>query len=356
MRTPILLLTLGYGWCLAQAGPIYYTSQGGHYIEDLRQRTRGDQAVLGYVRYLENSSPSVVTSRRGANATLPCRMRFVPNGYRVKWVKVNGSPLENIVLVGNSLQQKGYGAFARRAYLRRLDKYDVSLLLLDVRLEDAGKFKCELINGVDDEAAELELQLDGVVFPYESRQGRYQFNYYQAVRACAGQDAKLATFQQLFQEWERGLDWCNAGWLEDGSVQYPVMEPRDECGGRHLPPGIRSYGLRNKQRERYDAFCFTSSIKGYVYFRKNSQMLDYRRAVSICRSEGATIAKVGQLYAAWTFSRLHRCEPGWLADGSVRFPIVTPRSQCGGPEPGVRTHGFPNRALRQYGVYCYKRR
>ncbi|XP_069798574.1 hyaluronan and proteoglycan link protein 2 [Narcine bancroftii] len=310
--------------------------------------------VLGTVQYLENSGPSVVTSRRGANATLPCRLRFVPSGYRVKWVKMNSRPRENVVLVGNSGQQKGYGEFAKRVRLRRLDKYDISLLLLDVRLEDAGRFKCELINGVDDESAELELQLEGVVFPYQQRQGRYRFNYQQAVRACEGQDAKLATFQQLFQEWQRGLDWCNAGWLEDGSVRYPVSLPREPCGGSHLPPGIRSYGLRNKRRDRYDAFCFTSSIKGYVYFRKNSRMFDYPRAVSACRSEGATIAKVGQLYAAWTFSRLSRCEPGWLADGSVRFPIVTPRSQCGGPEPGVRSHGFPSLTQRQYGVYCYR--
>ncbi|XP_055487224.1 LOW QUALITY PROTEIN: hyaluronan and proteoglycan link protein 2-like [Leucoraja erinacea] len=355
MRTLLLLLTLAHG----SAGPVYYTAQGGRYAEDPRHRIRGDQAVLGYIRYLENSGPSVVTSRRGANATLPCRMRFVPSGYRVKWVKMNGSPRENIVLVGNSHQQRGYGTFARRASLRRLDRYDVSLSLLDVRLEDEGKFKCELINGVDDEAAELELQLDGVVFPYQPRQGRYQFNYHQAVRACQGQDARIARLSSSCSKvraGDGGLEWCNAGWLEDGSVQYPVTLPRDPCGGRHLPPGIRNYGTRNKQRDRFDTYCFTSSIKGYVYFRKNAQMFDYQRAVRACRSEGATIAKVGQMYAAWSFSRLHRCEPGWLADGSVRFPISSPHPQCGGTEPGVRSHGFPSLARRQYGVYCYKSR
>ncbi|XP_067878629.1 hyaluronan and proteoglycan link protein 2 [Heterodontus francisci] len=341
---------------LALATPYYYRSHGLRGDEEFRYHIRGDQAMLGNIKYLENSGPRVVKTYRGANVTLPCRLRIVPREYRVKWVKLGWSPKENIVLIANSHQHKGYGGFMGRAFLRRMDKYDVSLRLLDVRLEDSGKYKCEVINGVDDDSANIELQLDGVVFPYQSSQGRYRFNYYQAVRVCQEQDARLATFQQLFQEWRRGLDWCNAGWLEDATVHYPITMPREPCGGRALPPGIRSYGPRDKQRDKYDAFCFTSAIKGYVYFRRNPLKFDYVGASKACRSEGATIAKVGQLYAAWKFSRLHRCDPGWLADGSIRYPIVSPRQQCGGTEPGVRTHSFPSLSQREYGVYCYKPR
>ncbi len=64
------------------------------------------------------------------------------------------------------------------------------------------------------------------------------------------------------QAWLEGLDWCNAGWLEDGSVQYPISHPRDECGRKDTPAGVRNYGYRHKEDERYDAFCFTSKLNG----------------------------------------------------------------------------------------------
>lgn len=66
----------------------------------------------------------------------------------------------------------------------------------------------------------------------------------------------------LLQAWLEGLDWCNAGWLEDGSVQYPISHPRDECGRKDAPAGVRNYGYRHKEDERYDAFCFTSKLNG----------------------------------------------------------------------------------------------
>lgn len=64
------------------------------------------------------------------------------------------------------------------------------------------------------------------------------------------------------QAWLEGLDWCNAGWLEDGSVQYPISHPRDQCGRKDNPAGVRNYGYRHKDDERYDAFCFTSKLNG----------------------------------------------------------------------------------------------
>lgn len=69
--------------------------------------------------------------------------------------------------------------------------------------------------------------------------------------------------------------------------------------------------------------------------------------------DGSAVAKVGQLYAAWKFQLLDRCEAGWLEDGSIRYPIVNPRSRCGGSQPGVRHLGFPDKKFRLYGVYCF---
>lgn len=130
------------------------------------------------------------------------------------------------------------------------------------------------------------------MFPYQPSRGRYQFNYYEAKQACEEQDGRLATYAQLYQgerptrprgaslgqapagtplthdlvspcppAWTEGLDWCNAGWLLEGSVRYPVLTARAPCGGRGRP-GIRSYGPRDRHRDRYDAFCFTSMTAG----------------------------------------------------------------------------------------------
>lgn len=322
----------------------------------------------------------------------------------------------------------------------------------------------------------------GVVFPYQPSRGRYQFNYYEAKQACEEQDGRLATYAQLYQgerppraaprplrevpgpagassgqasegtpltpdpvspcppAWTEGLDWCNAGWLLEGSVRYPVLTARAPCGGPGRP-GIRSYGPRDRKRDRYDAFCFTSMTAGedagwqagggagmraracgsdgdvgrvwraprgarctrpegarprrrdrawcpppprppgsplprptatpprsrggfgraggdaprsagHVFFVPGRLTLSEAHAA--CRRRGATVAKVGHLYAAWKFSGLDQCDGGWLADGSVRFPITSPRPRCGGlPDPGVRSFGFPRAQQAAFGTYCY---
>ena len=100
------------------------------------------------------------------------------------------------------------------------------------------------------------------MFPYQGHHGRYQLTFSTAQQACEEQGAVMATFDQLYTAWEEGLDWCNAGWLADGTVQYPITLPRVACGGLGLAPGLRNYGARYKHIHRYDVFCFSSSLKG----------------------------------------------------------------------------------------------
>lgn len=106
------------------------------------------------------------------------------------------------------------------------------------------------------------LPVSGVVFPYSPHHGRYNLNFDDAVQACIDQGAVVATFEQLYKAWMDGLDWCNAGWLNDSTVQYPITKPREPCGGSQIMPGLRSYGRQNRQSRRFDVFCYTSSIKG----------------------------------------------------------------------------------------------
>lgn len=74
----------------------------------------------------------------------------------------------------------------------------------------------------------------------------------------------MASTAQLYSAWKEGFDWCNAGWLSDGSVQYPIAVPREPCGGKNAAAGMRNYGSQNKHSNRYDVFCFTSDYKGQI--------------------------------------------------------------------------------------------
>ncbi|XP_027726590.1 hyaluronan and proteoglycan link protein 2 isoform X2 [Vombatus ursinus] len=266
--------------------------------------------------YLLPPIHEVIHSRRGATVTLPCVLGTPPPSYKVRWSKVEPGELrETLILITNGHHTRGYGPLGDRARMRRGHRLDASLVITSVALEDEGRYRCELINGLEDESLALTLRLEGVVFPYQPSQGRYQFNYYEAKKACAEQDGRLATYPQLYQ-------------------------------------GIRSYGPRDKQHDHYDAFCFTSALQGHVFFVPGS--LTLAEASGACARRGAVVAKVGHLYAAWKFSGLDRCDGGWLADGSVRFPITTPRPRCGGlPDPGVRSFGFPSPEQPAYGTYCY---
>lgn len=98
---------------------------------------------------------------------------------------------------------------------------------------------------------------------------------------------------------------------------------------------------------------------GEVFHDFIPQQLSFDEARSYCEAADAELATTAQLYFAWS-EGLDRCSPGWLADGSVRYPIITPRERCGGPQAGVKTlyrfsnqTGFPE-PFRLHDVYCFK--
>lgn len=100
-------------------------------------------------------------------------------------------------------------------------------------------------------------------------------------------------------------------------------------------------------------------FKGEVFPGPAPQRFTFGEAKAYCVSHGAELATTAQLYAAWN-DGLDHCSPGWLADGSVRYPIVTPTERCGGGEPGVKTlyqysnqTGFPEHHS-QHDVYCFR--
>ncbi|XP_071400817.1 hyaluronan and proteoglycan link protein 3 [Centroberyx affinis] len=342
----------------------------GFYYQDITNGNGNGEIYFNGVRlHVESPQPSVSASR-GSSVTLPCHYRYepelnTPRRTRVKWswlpanaVDAPASPaaaaMETEVMVAMGNRHRSYGSFRGRVRLRRSAPGDMSLVINELHLNDTGRYRCEVIDGLEDESVTVDLELRGVVFPYFSQEGRYHFNFLEAQQACEEQDATLATFEQLFTAWDEGLDWCNAGWLADGTVQYPITVPREGCGGVDLAPGLRSYGQRHRLLHRFDAFCFSASVKGTVYFLKHPLQLNFTEAVQACDNDGGQIAKVGQIYAAWRLMGLDRCDAGWLADGSVRYPIAKARANCGPVEPGVRSFGFPP-LHQKFNVYCYRK-
>lgn len=101
------------------------------------------------------------------------------------------------------------------------------------------------------------------------------------------------------------------------------------------------------------------SLAGTVFYATAPGRFSWQGAQRHCQSQGASLATTGQLYLAWR-EGLDQCDPGWLADGSVRYPIRLPRRKCGGEASGVRTlYQFPNRtgfpaATSKFDAYCYK--
>ncbi|NXK91217.1 PGCA protein, partial [Formicarius rufipectus] len=199
----------------------------------------------------------------------------------------------------------------------------------------------------------------GVVFHYRAATSRYAFSFVQAQQACLENSAVIATPQQLQAAYEAGFDQCDAGWLRDQTVRYPIVNPRNNCAGdKENSPGVRSYGMRPAS-ETYDVYCYIDRLKGEVFFATQPEQFTFIEAQQYCESQNAMLASVGQLHAAWK-QGLDRCYAGWLADGSLRYPIVSPRPTCGGDAPGVRTiyqhhnqTGFPD-PLSRHHAFCFR--
>nr|XP_054506107.1 neurocan core protein [Agelaius phoeniceus] len=328
----------------------------------------------GKVIHITRVQHQAVRVGLGEPVTLPCLFLLHPSASlgpneppeppRVKWSKVRsagGQREDAPVLVAKENAVKVVRAYEGRVSLPGYarDRSNATLQLRAARASDAGLYRCEVVAGIEDEQDLLPLEVTGVVFHYRPAGERYALSFPAARRACRDNSAVIASPQHLQAAFEDGYDNCDAGWLSDQSVRYPITLSRPGCyGDRESLPGVRSYGRREPD-ELYDVYCYSRELQGTVFYATAPGRFTWQGARRHCRSRGASLATTGQLYLAWR-QGLDQCDPGWLADGSVRYPIRQPRRKCGGEAPGVRTlYQFPNRtgfppAASRFDAYCYK--
>ncbi|KAK7889240.1 hypothetical protein WMY93_024800 [Mugilogobius chulae] len=284
---------------------------------------------------------------------LPCIFTLRPGASssheppRIKWTKVwgqrgsDGLQKEQSVLVAKDNVVKVKKAFQGRVSLPGYNenRYNASLALTGLRSSDSGLYRCEVVVGINDEQDTVPLEVTGVVFHYRAPHDRYALTFDDAKRVCIENSANIATPGQLQATFADGYDNCDAGWLSDQTVRYPIQSPRPGCyGDREDSPGVRNYGNRSPD-ELFDVYCFAKQLEGDVFHTAVPEKLNLATASTHCHSLGLS----------W---------PQWDSYGSVRYPINVPRKNCGGDEPGVRTvysnpnrTGFPDTAL--FDAYCY---
>ncbi|XP_078075800.1 stabilin-2 isoform X2 [Mustelus asterias] len=139
----------------------------------------------------------------------------------------------------------------------------VKELLVNRCLQDNGKCHADAI------CVDLHFEDKTVgVFHLRSKKGQYKLTYSEAQQLCKGEEAVLATYNQLAYAQQVGYHLCAAGWLDGQRVSYPTSYSNPNCGSGHV--GIVDYGPRARADETWDAFCYRMKDvkcvckKGYV--------------------------------------------------------------------------------------------
>uniref|UniRef100_A0A3P9PEC2 Versican a n=1 Tax=Poecilia reticulata TaxID=8081 RepID=A0A3P9PEC2_POERE len=292
------------------------------------------------------------TGSLGSKVVLPCNLPTMPASprkVRIQWVKLEK---DKPVLVAQGGQIRVWSEFIGRVSVPSdpLSLGHASLTITKLRVRDAGPYLCKVTQGLEEKQNVVHLSVSGVVFHYRANSSRYSLDFKKATEACLSVNASMATADQLTAAFQDGFDQCDAGWLADYTVRYPIIKPRPGCEGDLLQrPGVRTYGRRDPT-ERYDVYCFVDELQ---------EKITWKEAKAECEKHDAVLASPGQLFAAWR-AGLSRCDYSWLSDGSVRYPMNIPLPQCGGSLLGVRTlykytnqTGFPD-PTDKHGAFCFK--
>ncbi|XP_039999999.1 neurocan core protein-like [Xiphias gladius] len=308
------------------------------------QQTLAGKAVLPCVFNLQTSSSSQPPHLLWTRTRLPAGGQ--------------GASPEQIVLSAKGGVIKVNKAFSGRVMLSgyTANPLNATMEISSLRTNDSGTYHCQVVMGNDYERDTVPLVVSGVVFHYQAPSARYALSFTDAQRACQENSAQIATPDQLWAAYYDGFASCAAGWLDDQTIRYSVQLPELGCYGHtEYSAGVRNYGKRDP-KELFDVYCFAKQLDGEVFHSSVPGRLSLSSASDRCVSLGGQLATVGQLYLAWR-AGLDSCAPGWLSDGSVRYPVTWPHPDCGGSQLGVHTI-TPNRTADNitalYDAYCYR--
>uniref|UniRef100_A0A8B9ERK4 Brevican n=1 Tax=Anser cygnoides TaxID=8845 RepID=A0A8B9ERK4_ANSCY len=187
--------------------------------------------------------------------------RAVLGAPRVKWTFISeGREVEILVARGDRVKvSEDYRLRASLPIFHQ--RYtNASLLLTELRPNDSGIYRCDVQHGIEDGHDILDLRVKGVVFHYREGSMRYAYTFAEAQEACARIGARIATPEQLYAAYLGGYEQCDAGWIADQTVRYPIHTPREACyGDMNGFPGVRNYGVVDPE-DMYDVYCYAEDL------------------------------------------------------------------------------------------------